>query len=75
MGVKIFREPQNYEQCAYFNISGIFWQDLSCDSNDRSISILVTAENVLNFTKTINNYKRSLFQNDSRPHAKPKYAL
>lgn len=37
MGVKIFREPQDGEQCDYFNISRIFWRDLSCDCDDRSI--------------------------------------
>lgn len=42
---------------------------------DRPINILVSAVNVLNFTKIINNYKRSLFQYGSQLHAKTKFAL
>lgn len=42
---------------------------------DRPINIFVTAVNVFNFTKIINNYKRSLFQYGSQPHAKTKFAL
>lgn len=37
MGVKVLRDPQDGEQCACFNIWRQFWQDLSCDSNDRAI--------------------------------------
>lgn len=36
--------------------------------------IPVTAVNVLNFIKIINNYQRSLFQHGSQPHAKTKFA-
>lgn len=35
----------------------------------------VTAMTVENFTKVVNNYKRSSFQHGSQPHTKTKFAL
>lgn len=38
-------------------------------------SIPLTTRNMLNFSKIVNNYKSSLFQHGSQPHAKIKFAL
>ena len=35
----------------------------------------VTAMTLENFTKVVNNYKRSSFQHGSQPHTKTKFAL